>query len=64
MSTRVLFSVDVELTWGCYRRGGSWQDNLALSFDPAGVGVPHQLGVFAQHGLKACFFVDPMPALL
>src|SRR5690606_34332154 len=28
------------------------------------VGVSHQLEVLARHGLTACFFVDPMPALL
>ncbi len=62
MPTRVLFTVDTELTWGPYRRGAGWRENLACSFDPAGVGVPWQLEVLREHGLKACFFVDPMPA--
>ena len=61
MATRVLLTIDTELRWD--RRGESWQENLALSFDPAGVGVTYQLGRLAAHGLKACFFVDPMPAL-
>ena len=64
MATRVLLTVDTELTWGHYVRGASWQENLALSFDPAGVGVPWQLERLRDHGLKACFFVDPMPALV
>ena len=62
MTTQVLLTIDTELRWDW--RGASWQENLALSFDPAGVGVSYQLGRLAAHGLKACFFVDPMPALL
>ena len=62
MATRVLLTVDTELTWGPYRRGAGWRENLACSFDPAGVGVPWQLERLREHGLKACFFVDPMPA--
>jgi len=64
MTTRVLLTVDTELTWRHFAGGASWQENLALSYDPAGVGVPHQLRLLARHGLKACFFVDPMPALI
>jgi hypothetical protein len=62
MPTRVLLTVDTELKWDW--RCSSWQENLALSFDPAGVGVRYQLARLAAHGLKACFFVDPMPALV
>ena len=64
MATRVLLTVDTELRWDRHVSGASWQENLALSFDPAGVGVGYQLGRLAAHGLKACFFVDPMPALV
>jgi hypothetical protein len=64
MATRVLITVDTELSWRHYATGAGWRDNLALSFDPAGVGVSWQLDMLAEHGLKACFFVDPMPALL
>jgi hypothetical protein len=64
MATRVLITVDTELGWRPYRGGASWAENLALSFDPAGVGVPWQLRVLAEHRLSACFFVDPMPALV
>jgi hypothetical protein len=62
MATRVLLTIDTELRWDW--RGSPWQENLALSFDPAGVGVAYQLDRLAAHGLKACFFVDPMPALV
>ncbi|HEY0131046.1 MAG TPA: polysaccharide deacetylase [Allosphingosinicella sp.] len=64
MATRVLLTVDTELRWDWHLSGASWRENLALSFDPAGVGVSYQLDRLAAHGLKACFFVDPMPALL
>jgi hypothetical protein len=63
MASRILLSVDTELMWGHYARGLGWEENLARSFDPAGVGVPWQLDMLRAHGLKACFFVDPMPAL-
>lgn len=62
--TRVLLTVDTELRWDRHVRGASWQENLALSYDPAGVGISYQLERLAAHGLKACFFVDPMPALV
>lgn len=62
--TQVLLTVDTELNWAPHVRGASWQENLAGAFDPAGVGVPWQLERLAEHGLKACFFVDPMPALV
>jgi peptidoglycan/xylan/chitin deacetylase (PgdA/CDA1 family) len=64
MTTRVLLTVDTELRWDGHVRGASWRENLALSYDPAGVGTGYQLGRLAEHGLKACFFVDPMPALV
>jgi hypothetical protein len=62
--TQVLITVDTELTWAPYARGAGWRENLAASFDAAGVGVPWQLEILRRHGLKACFFVDPMPALV
>ena len=64
MATRVLLTIDTELTWRHFARGADWRENLALSYDPAGVGVPWQLELLGRHGLKACFFVDPMPALV
>ena len=64
MGTRVLLTIDTELAWRHFARGADWRDNLALSYNPAGVGVTWQLGRLARHGLKACFFVDPMPALV
>ena len=64
MTTRVLLTIDTEFTWRHFRQGAGWRENFERSFDPAGVGVPYQLERLRRHGLKACFFVDPMPALV
>jgi peptidoglycan/xylan/chitin deacetylase (PgdA/CDA1 family) len=64
MATRVLLTVDTELVWRHHAAGLGWQENFKRSYDPAGVGIPHQLKLLADHDLKACFFVDPMPALV
>jgi peptidoglycan/xylan/chitin deacetylase (PgdA/CDA1 family) len=64
MDPRVLLTIDTELFLGRYRQGEDWQANFALSVEPAGVGLSYQLGKLARHGLKAVFFVDPMPALV
>jgi peptidoglycan/xylan/chitin deacetylase (PgdA/CDA1 family) len=64
MDCRVLLTVDTELTWRHYAAGASWQENFERCYEAAGVGVPYQLEVLERHGLKACFFVDPMPALV
>lgn len=64
MATRILLTVDTEFTWRHCARGAGWRENLALSYEAAGVGVPYQLDRLRRHGLKACFFVDPMPALV
>ncbi len=64
MATRVLLTIDTELKWERHAAGLSWEENLALSFDPAGVGISYQLKRLAAFDLKACFFVDPMPALV
>jgi peptidoglycan/xylan/chitin deacetylase (PgdA/CDA1 family) len=64
VKTRVLITIDTEFLWQPERLAEGWEANLARGFDPAGVGVPYQLLVLARHGLKACFFVDPMPACL
>lgn len=64
MATRVLLTIDTELVWRHRAAGPGWQANFARSYEAAGVGIPYQLKVLAEHGLKACFFVDPMPAVV
>jgi len=64
MRSPVLLTVDTELTWRHYAPGEHWRDNFERSIEPAGVGLSYQLERLAAHGLRACFFVDPMPALV
>jgi len=64
MVTRVLLTLDTELVWRHHAAGLGWEENFRRSYEAAGVGVPYQLKLLAEHGLKACFFVDPMPALV
>lgn len=68
--TKILITIDTEYDFGFTRRHGlaSRADNFARSIacvTPSGaVGTDHQMDVFDRHGLKAVFFVDPMPALV
>jgi len=64
MPSPVLITVDTELTWRHYAPGPCWRGNFQRSIEPAGVGLSFQLETLAAHGLRACFFVDPMPALV
>ncbi len=64
MGTQTLLTIDTELTWRHHVTGSGWEDNYARSVEPAGVGLRYQLAMLNDHGLKACFFVDPMPAVL
>nr|WP_232307244.1 polysaccharide deacetylase [Sphingomonas sp. Y57] len=60
--TRVLLTVDTALAWPPGPEGARWEDAYRPSYEAAGVGVRYQLRILAQYALKACFFVDPMPA--
>lgn len=62
--TGVLLSIDTEFTWRAHEGGASWLENYQRSIEPGGAGISYQLATLARHGLKACFFVDPLPALL
>ncbi len=64
MPTPVFLTVDTEFAWRHHAAGHDVEAIYARSLEPAGVGLSYQLGVLAQHRLKACFFVDPMPALV
>ena len=64
MATQVLLTIDTELAWRHHASGAGWDDNFRFSYDPAGVGISYQLEILRRHGLKACFFLDPMPALV
>ena len=64
MQTRVFLTVDTELMWRHHCAGLDAATIVQRSLEPAGVGIGWQLTQLAEHGLKACFFVDPMPALV
>jgi hypothetical protein len=64
MQSPVLLTVDTELTWRHFTPGECWRANFERSIEPAGVGLTYQLEMLGRHNLKACFFVDPMPALV
>jgi hypothetical protein len=64
MATPVFLTVDTEFAWRHHAAGLDVDTIYARSLEPAGVGLSYQLERLAAHGLKACFFVDPMPALV
>jgi hypothetical protein len=64
MATQVFITIDTELMWRHHVAGLDAGTIVQRSLEPAGVGVGWQLEELGRHGLKACFFVDPMPALV
>ena len=70
--TALYITIDTEYGAGPAARGAVGEqdriDNYRMSIageTVAGpVGIDYQMSVFEYHGLKAVFFVDPMPALL
>ncbi|QDX26360.1 polysaccharide deacetylase [Sphingomonas suaedae] len=63
MPTRAFLTVDTELMWRHHAAGLPISEIAERSLEPAGVGIGYQLRRFADHGLRATFFVDPMPAV-
>jgi hypothetical protein len=64
MPTRAFLTIDTELMWRHHVAGLDAETIVQRSLEPAGVGVAWQLEQLRRHGLKACFFVDPMPAMV
>ena len=62
--TPVFLTVDTEFAGRHHAAGLAVEAIYARSVEPAGVGLSHHLALLALHNLKACFFVDPMPALV
>jgi hypothetical protein len=66
----VFITVDTEYSSGLYRRGIA--TDLGANFDTTiacrglkgEAGIHYQMDVFDRYGLKAVFFVDPMPSLV
>ena len=64
MPTAVFLTIDTEIMWRYHAAGLDIAAIMRRSIEPGGVGVAYQLELLARHGLKATFFVDPMPALV
>lgn len=70
MATRVFITIDTEYSSGLYSGPGraDREENFARSIacltDEGPSGVTHKLELLNEHGQKAVFFVDPMPALV
>ena len=68
--TALYITIDTEYSFGLARRmgGGGRAENFAsaiIGSTPTGpLGVHYQMDRFDAHGIKAVFFVDPMPALV
>jgi hypothetical protein len=66
--TQVLLTIDTELSSGLHRQGMSLADNLDVSIHArcreGDFGVGYQARALESAGLKAVFFIDPMPALI
>jgi hypothetical protein len=60
----VFLTIDTEFAWRHHAAGLDAAGIHARSVEPAGVGLTWQVERLAHHGLKATFFVDPMPALV
>ena len=64
MPTPVFLTIDTEFAWRHHVAGLDLDTVYTRSIEPAGVGLGYQLDMLARHELKACFFVDPMPAVI
>ncbi len=64
MTTPVFLTIDTELMWRHHAAALAPATIVSRSLEPAGVGVEWQLGRLQAYGLKACFFVDPLPMRL
>lgn len=68
--TRVYITIDTEYSAGMARREGlgcraeNFARSIACETPQGAVGVAYQMDLFDRHGIKAVFFVDPMPALV
>ncbi len=62
--TRVLISIDTELSAALYQQGADADTNFARSIECNGHGIGWQMDQLEAWGLVGVFFVDPMPALV
>lgn len=66
----LLITIDTEYSAGLYQHGigrdraANFARAIACRSAAGEAGIFYQLDTFARHGIKAVFFVDPMPALV
>ncbi len=66
----VLITIDTEYSSGLYRRGeaqdraANFGRTIACRSAAGESGIFYQMDLFERHGIKAVFFVDPMPAMV
>jgi peptidoglycan/xylan/chitin deacetylase (PgdA/CDA1 family) len=66
----LFITIDTEYSSGLYARGlgvdmrRNFDSAIACRSAKGEAGIHYQMDVFDRHGLKAVFFVDPMPALV
>ena len=66
----VLITIDTEYSAGLFARGiaadcsENFERAIACRSDRGEAGIFYQMDVFDRYGVKAVFFVDPMPALV
>lgn len=67
---RALITIDTEYSSGLYTgpsaadRAENFARSIACMTADGPNGIPHKLDLLKEHGQKAVFFVDPMPALV
>jgi hypothetical protein len=68
MPTSVFFTIDTELNSGLHAAGCGMEDNFDLAIEGktrnGAYGLTYQIEHMKQQGVKAIFFVDPLPALI
>lgn len=68
--TRVYITIDTEYSSGLVTdlsqedRRDNFARSIACETPDGPAGITHKLEMFEKHGIKAVFFVDPMPALV
>lgn len=68
--TSLYFTIDTEYSPALFRRDGTAgrRENFASSIlgraGDGDAGIAYEMDILERHGLKAVFFVDPMPALV
>lgn len=68
--TCVYITIDTEYSSGLVKgtdsaaRADSFARSISCPTPDGPAGIPHKLDLFEEHGIKAVFYVDPMPALV